>query len=125
MRTKLKEGFRQGEIFHETWFNRSPGQVKASLQKLTKFCNIACTRFNCREKDIANNCHLICPESCTQDCPDPLNEGAEKNFIAPEIIEGINGSEKKEVWDNQEAPLPNKLPIKYSQQKTKKTRLGQ
>jgi hypothetical protein len=73
-RAKLLEGFARAEDFHKVWFHLPTTKVKSSLEKLTRFCKIACTSNQCADDEIANNCHLICPESTTQNCPDPLKK---------------------------------------------------
>lgn len=74
-RAKIMEGFAKAEEFHKSWFNAPPDKVKASCEKLTKFCKVACTRAQCADAEVANHCHLMCPKSTIRDCPDPLHQG--------------------------------------------------
>jgi hypothetical protein len=67
-----EEGFRQAENFHNNWYNLSTTEVKASHEKLIKFCKIACTKKHCMHDKVADKCHLMCPETTTRNCPDPL-----------------------------------------------------
>lgn len=77
-REKLMEGFSKAEDFHKMWFHLPSTKIKTSLDKLTKFCKIACTASQCKDEEVANNCHLICPHGTIKKCPDPLKKpGAE------------------------------------------------
>lgn len=87
-RAKLLEGFRQGEEFHKKWFHLPSGKICASLDKLKKFCKAACTKKHCLDEQVANNCHLICPDSTTKQCADPLKQAD------PETEEVTMGSEE-------------------------------
>lgn len=71
---KIREGFRQAHKFHETWHHLPPAKVKCSLENLINFCKVACIKKHCMDKKIADQCHLMCPESTTKQCPDPLND---------------------------------------------------
>lgn len=87
-REKLMEGFSKAEDFHNMWFHLSSPKIKISLEKLTKFCKIACTARQCADEEIAHNCHLICPATTTKKCPDPLKKaGAENSEVAEETVE--------------------------------------
>lgn len=92
-REKLMEGFGKAEDFHKMWFNLSSTKIKTSLDKLTKFCKIACTAGQCADEEIANNCHLICPEATTKKCPDPLKKSKEKDSDEEEAIEETEETE--------------------------------
>lgn len=83
-REKLMEGFNKAEEFHKMWFHLSSPKIKTSLDKLTKFCKIACTASQCKDEEVANNCHLICPRATIKNCPDPLKNRSNKD---PEEIE--------------------------------------
>lgn len=87
-RQKLLEGFRQAEDFHNSWYNLPHAKIKTSLDKLTKFCKVACTKSECMDKEVANNCHLICPTSTIKQCPDPLKEGGDEG---PDTEEELGG----------------------------------
>lgn len=82
---KLKKGFRQAEDFHKTWYHLPFDQVKASLEKLTKFCKVTCTKNQCMDEEVANNCHLMCPESTTKQCPDPLQQSGMEDLDMEEV----------------------------------------
>ncbi len=83
-REKLMEGFSKAEDFHKMWFHLSSPKIKVSLEKLTKFCKIACTASQCADEEIAHNCHLICPATTTKKCPDPLKKAGAENSDAAE-----------------------------------------
>ena len=87
-RAKLLEGFRQGEEFHKKWFHLPSGKICSSLDKLKKFCKAACTKKHCLDEQVANNCHLICPDSTTKQCADPLKK------TDPDAEEVTMGSEE-------------------------------
>ena len=88
-RQKLMEGFNRAEEFHKMWFHLPATKIKNSLDKLTKFCKIACTASQCKDEEVANNCHLICPRNTIKDCPDPLKNRSAKE--SDEIEEGEGG----------------------------------
>jgi len=71
-RAQLMEGFKQAEEFHKKWHHLSKKAINTSHDKLTKFCKTACTPKNCKDAEIADNCHLICPDATKKNCPDPL-----------------------------------------------------
>jgi hypothetical protein len=71
---KILEGFRQAHKFHETWHHLPPTKVKSSHENLIKFCKVACVKKNCMDRKIADKCHLMCPESTTKQCRDPLRD---------------------------------------------------
>jgi outer membrane biosynthesis protein TonB len=75
---KLLQGFREAEDFHKKWYNLPLPKIKTSLEKLTKFCKVACTKKQCLNEDVGHNCHLMCPESTIKQCPDPLKQGGEE-----------------------------------------------
>lgn len=85
-REKLREGFRQAEDFHNTWYNLPGPKIKTSLEKLTKFCKFACTKSQCMNEEVANNCHLMCPESTTKHCPDPLKQSGDEDLATEEVM---------------------------------------
>lgn len=87
-RAKLLEGFRQGEEFHKKWFHLPSGKICTSLDKLKKFCKAACTKKHCMDEQVANNCHLICPDSTTKQCADPLKQ------VDPDTEEVTMGNEE-------------------------------
>lgn len=35
---------------------------------------MACTKKQCIDREVADKCHLMCPDSTTKQCPDPLKE---------------------------------------------------
>jgi hypothetical protein len=72
---RILTGFEKAEKFHNEWFHLSPVQLKKAAENLTKFCTVACTKKQCANLDIANNCHLMCPESTRKNCSDPLKQG--------------------------------------------------
>ena len=78
-REKLMEGFNKAEEFHKMWFHLPSPKIKTSLDKLTKFCKIACTASQCKDEEVANNCHLICPRGTIKNCPDPLKNRNDKD----------------------------------------------
>lgn len=71
---KLLQVFHRAGEFHNEWFHLEPENIKTSLEKLRKFCRLACTAKQCRDEEIANHCHLICPNTTTRACPDPLHK---------------------------------------------------
>lgn len=91
---KILIGFEKAEKFHHDWFHFSPAQIKKSAENLTKFCTAACTKKQCMNLDIANNCHLMCPKSTREYCPDPL-----KRSISASSDEVVIGNEEKGVKD--------------------------
>gem|GEM_PF-2382065 len=110
-REKLMEGFGKAEDFHKMWFNLSSAKIKTSLDKLTKFCKIACTADQCADEEIANNCHLICPEATTKKCPDPLKKSRAKNSDEEEAIEEIEETEDTISTDDVASPASSPLSI--------------
>jgi len=110
-REKLMEGFAMAEDFHKAWYHLPIAKVKSSLEKLTGFCRVACTRSQCADEEIANNCHLICPKPTTKQCPDPLQKASIEDIgdedvvplgedppfvdsISPSITTSLNRSDK-------------------------------
>jgi hypothetical protein len=87
-REKLMEGFNKAEEFHKMWFHLPSTKIKTSLVKLTKFCKLACTASQCKDEEVANNCHLICPRETRKNCPDPLEKRSAKELDEPEDVEG-------------------------------------
>lgn len=75
---KLLQGFREAEDFHKKWYNLPLPKLKTSLEKLTKFCKVACTKKQCLNEDVGHNCHLMCPDLTTKQCPDPLKQAGEE-----------------------------------------------
>jgi hypothetical protein len=73
-RKKIKEDFSKAEEFHKDWFNMPFPKIKASLENLIKLCKGACTKSQCMDKTVGNNCHLMCPKSTIKECADPLQE---------------------------------------------------
>lgn len=91
MQKKINEGFSKAEDFHKLWYNLTSEKIKISLKNLTKFCKVACTKKQCMNDKVANNCHLMCPESTTKQCPDPLKRKGEEGEEVP-----LNMEEKKD-----------------------------
>ena len=108
-REKLMEGFGKAEDFHKMWFNLSSTKIKTSLEKLTKFCKIACTASQCADEEIANNCHLICPEATTKKCPDPLKKSKAKDSEEEEETEETEEAEGAAPMDD-DASLASSQP---------------
>lgn len=82
----LMEGFKKAEDFHKTWYNLPVAQIKTSLEKLTMFCKSTCTKSQCRDEEVANHCHLMCPDSTTKLCPDPLKQANDKDMENAEAM---------------------------------------
>ncbi len=99
-RKKIKEDFSKAEEFHKDWFNMPFPKIKASLENLIKLCKGACTKSQCMDKTVGNNCHLMCPKSTTKECADPLQE--------PTIeMEEATLSEDDEASTDEMGPLDN------------------
>jgi hypothetical protein len=75
--------FKELEQFHHNWFNLPPNRVKKSLENAIKFCKTACTKEQCSDAAVSNNCHLMCPTSTLKNCPD-LTPKTEAPAEAPE-----------------------------------------
>jgi hypothetical protein len=71
---KILEGFKQAQQFHMSWHNLPSTKIKTSHENLVKFCKVACTKKHCLDKQVADKCHLMCPEETTGQCPDPIKE---------------------------------------------------
>jgi len=84
---ELKAAFCEAEEFHKTWFNMPFPKIKASHEKLTKLCKSACTKSQCADEKMANNCHLMCPESTTKNCPDPLKQADHESLEPDEFVQ--------------------------------------
>jgi len=85
---ELKAAFCEAEEFHKTWFNLPFPKIKASHEKLVKLCKSACTKSQCADDKVANNCHLMCPESTTKNCPDPLKQADHESLEPDEFVQG-------------------------------------
>lgn len=85
-RKRIREGFSQAEDFHKTWYNLPLAQIKASLASLTNFCKVTCTKKQCMDEEVANNCHLVCPEITTSQCADPLKQVPPDETDADEVV---------------------------------------
>jgi len=106
-REKLMEGFSKAEDFHKMWFHLHHTKIKTSLEKLTKFCKIACTASQCKDEEVANNCHLICPSGTRKKCPDPLKKPSEETDEAegadsdtPPVLSQLNPHISSDVTDS-------------------------
>lgn len=102
-RKELKNSFSEAEEFHKTWFNMPFPKIKASLEKLTNFCKGACTKGQCGDEEVANNCHLMCPESTTKNCADPLKQ-ADHESLEPEEFVQDDGDASASMADPVDTP---------------------
>lgn len=87
-RKRIMEGFSQAEDFHKMWYNLPPAKIKASLASLTNFCKVTCTKKQCMDEEVANNCHLVCPETTTRQCADPLKQATPEETDTDEVVQG-------------------------------------
>jgi hypothetical protein len=107
-REKLIEGFKKAEDFHKMWFHLPSTKIKTSLDKLTKFCKVACTASQCKDEEVANNCHLICPHGTIKKCPDPLkkpgasepDEVEDADFEVPSVSSSLQPGVSPNVTDS-------------------------
>lgn len=74
---QILEGFKQAQQFHMTWHNLPTTRITTSHENLIKFCKVACIKKHCLDREVADKCHLMCPEETTRQCPDPLKEACQ------------------------------------------------
>ena len=60
-----------------TWHNLPTTRITTSHENLIKFCKVACIKKHCLDREVADKCHLMCPEETTRQCPDPLKEACQ------------------------------------------------
>jgi hypothetical protein len=117
-RAKLLEGFQHAHQFHIGWFNLPSTKIKSSHENLIKFCKIACTKKHCADTEVADKCHLMCPDFTTKQCPDPLrlteDIDREEVMLGSDILKK-SSSKKGPVMSDEAIDKTNLSPIEQAE----------